>query len=80
MIKGKVRDSERLVFALLKQIKGGDPSTDNIWLVEAVLSILIENKLVSDMNIIPKCLLFYLLLLLFLCMVPVIVVVLCLLY
>jgi integrator complex subunit 3 len=44
MIKGKVRDSERLVFALLKQIKGGDPSTDNIWLVEAVLSILIENK------------------------------------
>ena len=44
MIKGKVRDSERLVFALLKQVKGGDHSADNIWLVEAILSVLIENR------------------------------------
>ena len=44
MIRVEVRGAERLVYAFLKQIKGGDTTTDNIWLVESVLHLLLDYK------------------------------------
>ena len=44
MIRVEVREAERLVYAFLKQIKGGDTTADNIWLVESVLHLLLDFK------------------------------------